>query len=444
MAKITVPSGQKELEELLADQAQVSNLMAEGQFAEVVSAYAKATHKNDEGIAKQIKDETEKVVRELLEEAGDTKGVDRLKGGGVEAVTRDASIYNKNAKGAKLDGVFDGLGDYFATIWHGNASNPKVAEKLQKVHNASQSTGSPSGGGFLIPETLRSELLRLSLESAVVRPRARIIPMETPRLQFPMLDATSNVSNVYGGVQGYWREESGAFTESSATFGRVGLEAMELTAYATVPNELLRDSMVSFEAFINTVFPEALNYFEDDAFINGSGSGMPQGFLNAEAAVTVAKESGQAAASVVYENIVKMYARMIPGSLNKAVWIISPDVIPQLLTMGLAVGTGGSAMYQMDAKVAPQLSILGRPVIVSEKVKTVGSLGDINFVDLGYYLVGDLQQLSADSSPHYRFANGETAFRFVTRIDGRPWLKNALTPRNNGATLSPFVKLAAR
>jgi hypothetical protein len=36
-----------------------------------------------------------------------------------------------------------------------------------------------------------------------------------------------------------------------------------------------------------------------------------------------------------------------------------------------------------------------------------------------------------------------TAFRVIERVDGRPWLQSAITPQNNGATLSPFVKLAA-
>jgi len=442
--KITIPSGQKELEELLADGSKVKSLMDGGQFNEVVAAYAKHVAKTDTDITKQIQDETQRVLASYLRESGDEAGVERLKSGGSVTKTARNSLYSPKAAGAKLDAHFEGLGDYFASIWHKNEGRPQYAAKQEAIRNASQSSGNPSGGGFLVPESLRSELLRLSLETAVVRPRARIVPMETSRIMYPILDSTSHATSVHGGVLGYWRAESAAFTESSATFGRIALEAFELTAYATVPNELMADSMLAFEAFINSAFPEALSYFEDDAFINGSGAGQPEGFLNASASVEVAKETGQAADTVVYENIVKMYSRMLPGSLNRAVWIVSPDVVPELLTMGLAIGTGGSAIFVQDATQPAPMTIFGRPVIVSEKVQNVGDAGDINFVDLSYYLIGDRQALTAESSPHYRFQNGETAFRFVTRVDGRPWLQSAITPRNGGATLSPFVKLAAR
>ena len=259
-----------------------------------------------------------------------------------------------------------------------------------------------------------------------------------------MLDVTSHAENVYGGIQGYWTPESGQMQDVAATFGRVALDAWKLTAFANVPNELVQDSALAFEAFIRTSFPEALAYFEDDAFTNGNGAGMPLGWRRAEATVVVAKESGQTADTIVWENIVKMYSRMLPQSLSRAVWVVSPDVFPELATMALSVGTGGSAIWLNNGVAGPPATILGRPVIITEKVPSLGNQGDISFVDLGYYLIGDRQALTVESSPHYRFQNGETSYKFVSRVDGRPWLKSALTPRNSGPTLSPFVQLAER
>jgi HK97 family phage major capsid protein len=135
---------------------------------------------------------------------------------------------------------------------------------------------------------------------------------------------------------------------------------------------------------------------------------------------------------------------MLPASLNRAVWIAGIDTFPQLATMALAVGTGGSAIWLNNGAQGPPMSILGRPVIFSEKVPAVGTVGDISFVDLGMYLIGDRQVMSAQSSQHYKFANDQTAYRIVERVDGRLWLNSAITPKNNGATLSPVVKLETR
>ena len=89
------------------------------------------------------------------------------------------------------------------------------------------------------------------------------------------------------------------------------------------------------------------------------------------------------------------------------------------------------------------MQILGRPVIVSEKCAAVGASGDINFVDFGFYLLGDRQAMSAKQSEDFRFNQDVTAFRVIERVDGRPWLQSPITPQNGGATLSAFVKLAA-
>lgn len=447
MTKIVIPEGQAQLEELLADSAQVKALMAGDQFGDVVKAYAKTFADNNAEIGQQVKEETQRVLAEYLRENEDAAGLKRLKEGGVEAVVKnakDAAVYNPQAPGAKIDPkLFNGLRGFLTDIHHNTYRSSEVQERLQVVRNAFGSQEA-AGGGFLVPEAFRAELLKLSLENGVVRPRARVVPMETSRVLYPTVDSTSHATNVFGGVQAYWTEESGTMTDVSATFGRIALEAWKLTAFANVPNELISDAALAFETFIRDTFPEALAYFEDDAFVDGNGVGQPLGFLRAPATVTVSKESGQAAATIVWENIVKMYSRMLPQSLNRAVWVVSPDTFPELATMALSVGTGGGPIWLNNGVAGPPATILGRPVIITEKVSPLGTAGDISFVDFGYYLIGDRQTLTVESSPHYRFQNGETSYKFVERVDGRPWIQSALTPRNSGPTLSPFVQLETR
>jgi HK97 family phage major capsid protein len=162
--------------------------------------------------------------------------------------------------------------------------------------------------------------------------------------------------------------------------------------------------------------------------------------------VTVAKETGQATKTILIENITKMYSRMLPSSLGSAVWVVSIDALPELMTMALSVGTGGSPVWLTNGGVAggPPLTIYGRPVVLTEKGSVLGTEGDISFVDFGYYLVGDRQMMTAADSADYKFANDLTAFRFTERLDGRPWLLNSITPANGGPNLSAIVTLATR
>jgi HK97 family phage major capsid protein len=159
----------------------------------------------------------------------------------------------------------------------------------------------------------------------------------------------------------------------------------------------------------------------------------------------VAAETGQLTATIVWQNVLRMYARMLPTSIPNAVWLASPDTFVELATMALNVGTGGSAVWITDAHGAPVLTLLGRPVIMTEKTPGVlGAAGDLSLVDFSYYLVGIRDSLMIDTSDHVKFTSDQTTVRAIARNDGRPWLTSAITPQNGGPTLSPFVTLAAR
>jgi HK97 family phage major capsid protein len=450
--RLPVPTSAVELEDLLSDKSKIDAMIASGQFTEVIQNYARIINDKDTGIKQQITDEVQRVTAEWLKEYGHDKltrpnltaAVD-----GIKATNGRSSLYGRTAPGVELDNIFDSMAEFMGATHHRARDTAKMPGlmakrgKLEQVQNAFGSTVPPDGG-FLIPEVMRSELLRVSLETAIVRPRARTIPMDSLLVPFPMIDSTSNATNVYGGLTAYWTDEGAALTQSSAKFGRIVLQAKKLTAYSEVPNELFADSLISLEAFINQAFPEALAWFEDVAFFRGNGVGEPQGFFNSPAIISVAKETGQAAATIVWENLVKMFSRMLPTSIGRAVWIAHIDTFPQLATMALSVGTGGVPVWLTNGADSAPMNILGRPVIFTEKASTVGTLGDISFVDFGYYLIGDRQVMHSESSPHYKFANDQTAIRFIERIDGRPWLQSAITPNQGSNTMSPFVQVATR
>lgn len=452
---VPIPTSAAELEEMLSDSARMQSLFADPvAFGEFVTKYARATNEKDKALGVQVREETQRVLAEWLRENPDALvRPNMMPVAGSPPPKNRGQRYNRRAPGAQVDDLFEAgdvqdLTEQFLTaIYHKNGSPEARAlrDKMDTIRNAFGSTV-PADGGFLIPETLRSELLRVALESAVVRPRARVVPMETLTVPFPSLDSTSNASNVYGGLTGFWTEEAGLLTVSSAKFGRIQLAAKKLTLYTEVPNELYADSLLSLESFIGEAFPQALNWFEDIAFTRGTGVGEPLGWNTAgnAAAVSVAKETGQAAATIVWENLVKMWARMLPASYGNAVWIANNDCFPELATMALSVGTGGSAIWLNNGVVGPPMSILGRPVIFTEKAETIGTVGDISLVDLSYYLIGDRQTIQATTSVDYKFANDQTSIRFIERVDGRPWLQSAITPNKGTNTLSPFVRLATR
>lgn len=457
---LTVPRNSGELAEMLADPARRADILKdEKTLGGFIQDYADKQQGDGTDLADMVKDETQKQWAEFLK----AHGAEDLKRPDLRDHTPDPyssvaaknaraqGLYNRGALGAKVDKLFADAGDYFHTIWRGNGAREtaEVSSKLEQLRNFSSDV--PSDGGFLVPETLRSELLSVALETAIVRSLARVVPMSTLRVPFPSIDSTSNVSSVYGGISGYWTEEAGKLTSSKPRFGRVVLDAKKLTAYTEIPSELLSDSLISLTMFINQMFPEALSFFEDIAFLTGDGVGRPLGALNGAAAIPVTRTTS---GSIEFNDVINMFARMLPQSMKRAVWVASIDTFPKLAGMRIIqqnvagtenVGVASPAVWLNNGQVigGPPMTLMGRPVIFTEKTPALGSAGDLAFVDFGFYLIGDRQAMQAKQSDDFKFDTDEVAFRIIERVDGRPWLQSAITPHNGGNTLSPIVKLAA-
>ncbi|MFD3640965.1 phage major capsid protein [Streptomyces griseus] len=447
---MTIPRTSNELAEMLADPGKLQEVMASKEtLTEFITAYGERQQGDGTELNRMVAEETQKVFAQMLKDNGMSKDAIQRPNldpqaqarGNMLTSHRQATAYNPSAPGAAVDKHFANNLEYVSSIWHKNTT-AEAAEKVALLRNAASSV-SPADGGFLVPEVLRAQLMQIALEKSVVRPLATVVPMDSARVPMPIIDSTTNQGSVFGGMIAYWGEEGAMLQDSNPKFGKVELDAKKLTGLSAVPNELLQDSIVSFASLIETLWPQALAFSEDQAFMAGNGVGKPLGFLGPKNKSAVAVTRGTTS-KISYVDIVNMYARMLPSSLGNAVWVCSPDALPQLLQMSLTVGTGGNSVFVVNASAAIPMSIFGRPLIISEKAGQLGARGDIAFVDLAYYLIGDRQTMTADSSTDYQFGSDKTTFRIIQRVDGRPWLQSAITPANGSTNkLSPFVELAA-
>ena len=85
-----------------------------------------------------------------------------------------------------------------------------------------------------------------------------------------------------------------------------------------------------------------------------------------------------------------MFARMLPSSMNRAAWIVSPDVIPQLYTMSLSVGTGGAPMLVVNASGAGPMTLFGR-YLGRISLKLLGNELDYTLLNINHQSASFLQ-----------------------------------------------------
>lgn len=309
------------------------------------------------------------------------------------------------------------------------------------------SEGVASDGGFLVQNDFATELTNKAFETGVLASRVRVqeIGPNSSGLKLNLANETSRQTSRYGGIIAYWLAEAGTKTASKPAFRQWDYSLQKLIGLFYATDELLQDA-TALTSVVNAWFADEFGFQLDDAIYNGNGAGKPLGILNAPCLVTQTKETGQAAATVVAENVEKMYARMPAGSLGNAVWCINQEVWPQLFKLSHAVGTGGVPMFIPAGGLtgSPAGTLLGRPIVPIEQAAALGTVGDIAFCDWRQYLAIRKGGVQAASSIHVNFVYDETAFRFVLRFNGAPIPNSALTPYKGAATLSPFIVLATR
>jgi HK97 family phage major capsid protein len=326
----------------------------------------------------------------------------------------------------------------------------------------------PSEGGFLVGADTSERIYQRTYLTGEITRRCQRQPISanSNRLKLRVVDEDSRADGSrMGGVLAFWANEADTFMYSRPKFREIELFLNKLTALVFATDELLADA-AALEAWIMNNMPTELAFRVEDAIFLGTGAGMPEGIFNSQAFLSLSP--GSTASVVTTADVLAMWARFwhpglknhiasqssenltvgAAGQLPAAAWFIDQTVIPQLFQMQMA-GTAGSAVILLyhppgqNPLYGPYGELLGLPVIPTEHNAVLGTVGDIVLADMSQVLLADKGAPEVAASMHVRFVQGEMAFRFTYRVDAQTTWKKPLTPKNGGATLSPFLGLAS-
>ncbi len=311
--------------------------------------------------------------------------------------------------------------------------------------------GVSADGGFAVPPEWRSTIMDLVNAEDSLLGRTEVQNVTGNSITFPVDESTAWQST--GGIQCYWDSEAAVMTQSKPVLKELSVKLHRLTALVPVTDELLEDAP-AMGGYVTRKAGEKIAFKINDAIINGTGAGSPMGIMNAPSLVSVAKETSQVAATIHADNIVKMVARMPAKSYGRAIWLANQDCIPQIMKLGFVVSSAsGTAAGAGSIWMPPNGlqegnvygNILGRPVVITEACQALGTKGDIVLFDPSMYLsVIKSGGLKSDVSIHLYFDQNATAFRFVLRMNGQPWLSAPIARKNGSNTLSHIVSLDTR
>lgn len=346
-----------------------------------------------------------------------------------------AATNRTSSRGDMKKGGFESAGNFFAAVkkaangdHHPNFQNNEAFEK------------NGEDGGFLVPEDFRSEIQRKVEGDESLLARTRQFKTSSNHLVLPTNETAPWDGN---GIQAFWEGEGNTYQKSKAKFGSKTWRLHKLTVLVPVSEELLEDAP-ALESWVNMMAPEAIMHKVNSAIINGDGAGKPEGILNSGFTIDVEKESGQLADTIVYQNVIKMEARLV----GQGVWIAHAQVKEQLRQLkddnGNLIYMNGGQFPNMSAQ--PFDLLLGKPVIyMMGAMQALGDRGDLLLVNFNYYISavkssGVKQQVST----HVYFDRDLTAFKFSFRVAGQCPYREPITTENGGYEMSGFVALEDR
>lgn len=350
------------------------------------------------------------------------------------------------APGYQGDTVFKSWDNFLRTGWtqHKSAEwQAQHASVYKAVQGMSVNTG--EDGGFLVMPEYASGILERVYANDLFS-RTDNYSVGGNQLVFTRNAEVSRANGSrHGGMRGYWVGEGGTITKSKPTVNQLTLRLKKLAVVVYLTDELIADAGPAAAQYVTRKAAEEFNFMLGDALFNGTGAGQPLGMLNAGALLSIAKETGQAASTIVVENIDKMWARRHVSNGNWA-WYHNQDCGPQLDQLAQDVGTGGVPLYRTGnqvAQAAPQ-TLKGAPRVETEFNATVGTQGDLMLADMSQIVSITKGGISQEASIHVEFLTDQTALRFIMRVDAQPWEASPLTPYKGSNTQASFLALDTR
>lgn len=276
---------------------------------------------------------------------------------------------------------------------------------FKQVSNILQE-GVDADGGYLVPEEYDSRLIDVLTEENIMRSLGHTITTSG--------EHKINIAATKPAAA--WIEEGGALTFGDATFSQILLDAHKLHVAIKVTEELLYDNAFGLENYIITEFGKALANAEEDAFLNGDGSGKPTGLFAATGGGTVA---GTLSAAIKSDDMLDLvYALKRPYRKN-ASFIMNDKTLAQLRKLK---DNNGGYIWQPSYQAGEPDKVLGYAVHTSAYAPE----NAIAFGDYSYYNIGDRGTRSFKQLNELFAGNGMIGYVAKERVDGKLILPEAV------------------
>ena len=302
---------------------------------------------------------------------------------------------------SKVDNIGEKTGR--ASNEYKNAMLNALRSNFRQVSNVLQE-GVDADGGYLVPDEYDTRLIQKLEENNIVRSLSTIIKTSG--------EHKINIASTTPAAA--WIEEGGTLTFGDSKFDQKILDAHKLHVAVKVTEELLYDNAIGLENFLIDSFGKAIGNAEENAFLNGTGTGQPTGIFATTGGGTyiTAKTKGADAIIELVYNLKRPYRK-------NASFIMNDKMIATIRTYK---DQNGAYMWQPSLVQGEPDRLLGFPVYTSQYAPE----DSIAFGDFSYYNIGDRGVRSFKQLTELFAGNGMIGYVAKERVDGKLVLPEAV------------------
>ena len=282
-----------------------------------------------------------------------------------------------------------------------------------EIRNA-LSEGTDTEGGYLVPDEFENTLVQALSAENIVRSHAHVFTTTSGSHKIPVVTTKGTAA---------WVDEGGAITESDDVFGQQLIGAHKVATLIKVSEELLNDSAFDLEAYFTTEFARRIGNAEEDAFLNGDGSGKPTGIFDetsgAKTGITTAT-----ATAITADEIIDLFYCLDGAYRRNAIWVVNDSTIKAIRKLK---DGNGQYLWQPALHEGTFDTLLGKRIFTSPYVPEIASgKKTVAFGDFSFYWIGDRQGITFRRL-NERFAEtGQVGFLASKRLDGKLVLPEAI------------------
>lgn len=265
--------------------------------------------------------------------------------------------------------------------------------------------GNDAEGGYLVPEEWDHRLIDVLNEENIMR-----------GLGTKITTSGEHKINIAGTKPAAsWIEEGGALSFGEASFDQITLDAHKLHVAIKVTEELLYDNAFNLESYIITNFGKAIANAEEDAFLNGDGSGKPTGLFHATKGGQIGVTTAKANTIAADEVLDLIYALKRPYR-KRASFITNDSTLSVIRKLK---DGNGAYMWQPALTAGEPDRLLGYAIHTSAYAPEIEAGKPVMaFGDYSYYNIGDRGTRSFQELRELFAGNGMIGYVAKERVDG--------------------------